>query len=165
MTALPASAPLPFPRPARSIGGAEREGDAEILTEADDEILTFTPVYPPFLTLPGAAGRRTVRVPLAQSAASWTIDWDRLESSLTNRSKLFWLCHPHNPTGTVFGREELLRLADLTERHGATVISDEIWSDLVLDDVPEGDYELIALPLKLTEADASPVRAVLRALG
>ena len=33
-----------------------------------------------------------------------------------------------------------------------------------IDDVPEGDYELIALPLKLTTADASPVRAVLRAL-
>lgn len=39
-----------------------------------------------------------------------------------------------------------------------------VLENLVLDDVPEGDYELIALPLKLTEADASPVRAVLRAL-
>ena len=107
---------------------------ARLLTAADDEILTFTPVYPPFLTLPGAAGRRTVRVPLAQSAAAWTIDWDRLESAATNRSKLFWLCHPHNPTGTVFGREELLRLADFTERLGITVVSDEIWSDLLLDD-------------------------------
>mgnify|MGYP000323067230 CR=1 FL=1 len=36
--------------------------------------------------------------------------------------------------------------------------------NLVLDAVPAGDYELIALPLKLTEADASPVRAVLRGL-
>ena len=39
-----------------------------------------------------------------------------------------------------------------------------VLENLVLDDVPEGDYELIALPLKLTEADASPVRAVLRSL-
>lgn len=39
-----------------------------------------------------------------------------------------------------------------------------VLENLVLDGVPEGDYELIALPLKLTEADASPVRAVLRAL-
>ena len=42
-------------------------------------------------------------------------------------------------------------------RHGMRVLE-----NLVLDDVPEGDYELIALPLKLTTADASPVRAVLR---
>ncbi|MBV8249339.1 MAG: arylformamidase [Comamonas sp.] len=40
-----------------------------------------------------------------------------------------------------------------------------VLENLVLDEVAEGDYELIALPLKLTEADASPVRAVLRALG
>ena len=40
-----------------------------------------------------------------------------------------------------------------------------VLENLVLDEVPEGDYELIALPLKLTAADASPVRAVLRALG
>ena len=40
-----------------------------------------------------------------------------------------------------------------------------VLENLVLDDVPEGDYELIALPLKLTEADASPVRAVLRSLA
>ena len=39
-----------------------------------------------------------------------------------------------------------------------------VLENLVLDDVPEGDYELIALPLKLTSACASPVRAVLRAL-
>ena len=44
-------------------------------------------------------------------------------------------------------------------RHGMRVLE-----NLVLDDVPEGDYELIALPLKLVTADASPVRAVLRAL-
>jgi arylformamidase len=40
-----------------------------------------------------------------------------------------------------------------------------VLENLVLDSVPEGDYELIALPLKLVEADASPVRAVLRALN
>ena len=39
-----------------------------------------------------------------------------------------------------------------------------VLENLVLDDVPEGDYELIALPLKLTRADASPVRAILREL-
>jgi arylformamidase len=40
-----------------------------------------------------------------------------------------------------------------------------VLENLVLDEVPEGDYELIALPLKLMLADASPVRAILRSLG
>jgi len=122
---------------------------ARLLAAPDARIITFTPVYPPFLTLPGKAGRQCVRVPLvpdrnAQGGSSWTIDWDALEAALAPEGAspapggLFWLCHPHNPTGTVFTREELLRIADLAERYDVTVVSDEIWSDLVLDPPPGG---------------------------
>lgn len=107
---------------------------ARLLAGEGEEILTFAPVYPPFLTLPGLAGRRCVRVPLVQSPARWSIDFPALEAAISPTSKLLWLCHPHNPTGTVFRREDLLRIADVTHRHGITVVSDEIWSDLLLDE-------------------------------
>ena len=107
---------------------------ARLLTAPDDEILTFTPVYPPFLSLPSLADRRVVRVPLMQQAAAWAIDWDALEAAVTPRAKLFWLCHPHNPTGTVWSRADLGRLAEFAGRHGLLVVSDEIWADLVLDE-------------------------------
>jgi len=110
---------------------------ARLLSEPDDEILSFVPVYPPFLTLPGLAGRRAVRVPLAAEGNRWTIDWDALDAAVTPRSRLLWLCHPHNPTGTVFSRGELLRLAEWAERRHIVVVSDEIWCDLVLDDALE----------------------------
>ncbi len=106
---------------------------ARLLAGDGDGIITFTPVYPPFLTLPARAGRRCLPVPLLQEPDRWSIDWDALERAAA-QAKLFWLCHPHNPTGTVFSRSELLRIADLAERHGLTVVSDEIWSDLVLDE-------------------------------
>ena len=54
--------------------------------------------------------------------------------------------------------------ADLHAHHELLRHDLRVLENLVLDDVPEGDYELIALPLKLTHADASPVRAILRAL-
>jgi cystathionine beta-lyase len=111
---------------------------ARLLAEPNEEILTFTPVYPPFLTLPGLAGRRCVRVPLAQQARCWAIDWDALEAAASPAARLLWLCHPHNPTGTVFRRADLLRLADFAGRHGITVVSDEIWSDLLLDEDSSG---------------------------
>ena len=110
---------------------------ARLLTDPDDEILSFVPVYPPFLTLPGLAGRRAVRVPLATARTRWTIDWDALDAAVTPRSRLLWLCHPHNPTGTVFSRQELVRLAEWAERRRIVVVSDEIWCDLVLDDALE----------------------------
>ena len=107
---------------------------ARLLAEPASGIITFTPVYPPFLSLPGLAGRECIRVPLAQSETAWTIDWDALEAAVTPKTKLFWLCHPHNPTGTVFGRDDLVGIAEFAARHGLTVVSDEIWSDLLLDD-------------------------------
>jgi len=107
---------------------------ARLLTGRDDGILTFTPVYPPFLSLPRLAGRRSVPVPLALEAGQWLIDWDALEAAVAGgRGTMLWLCHPHNPTGTVFTPPDLLRIADFAERHGLAVVSDEIWSDLVLD--------------------------------
>ena len=108
---------------------------ARLLSQPGDGILTLTPVYQPFLFLPKLAERRSVRVPLHTdvTAQRWTIDWELLEAAMTPDVKIFWLCHPHNPTGKVFTREELLRVADLCEKYGVTVVSDEIWDDLILD--------------------------------
>jgi cystathionine beta-lyase len=109
---------------------------ARLGTEPGARILTFTPVYPPFLSLPGRAGRHVERVPLVQEAAGWVIDWDALEAAAAAAGPpvtMLWLCHPHNPTGTVFRRADLERIAEFAERHGILVVSDEIWSDLVLD--------------------------------
>jgi len=108
---------------------------ARLCAGPGDDILTFTPVYPPFLMLPGLAGRGCVQVPLVEEAAAWSIDFDALaEAAGASRAKLLWLCHPHNPTGTVWSHAALVRVADTAERHGITVVSDEIWADLVLDD-------------------------------
>ncbi|MEI6658888.1 MAG: PatB family C-S lyase [Planctomycetota bacterium] len=112
---------------------------ARLLSDPNAEILTLTPVYPPFLSLPGLAERRCVRVPLVQQAAAWMIDIDALEAAASPKSKLLWLCHPHNPTGTVFRHADLLKLADFAARHGITVVSDEIWSDLLLDEDHGGE--------------------------
>ena len=110
---------------------------ARLLADSGDGIATFTPVYPPFLFLPRLASRQTVPIPLiaAYEQKRWLVDWDALEANLANPStKIFWLCQPHNPTGTVFSKPELSRLADLAEQYGVTVVSDEIWADLVLDE-------------------------------
>ena len=54
--------------------------------------------------------------------------------------------------------------AAVPSRHQLLAHGLRVLKNLVLDDVPEGDYELIALPLKLMRTDASPVRAILREL-
>ncbi|WP_225073096.1 PatB family C-S lyase [Desulfuromonas sp. CSMB_57] len=97
------------------------------------EVLTLTPIYPPFLSAPELSGRRLVTVPMVREAERWGIDFVALERALTPASRLLLWCSPHNPTGRVWSRDELERLADLCLRHDLVLCSDEIHADLVLE--------------------------------
>lgn len=104
--------------------------------EPGHEVLTCTPVYPPFLSAPGFSDRKRVTVPLAVEGSRWVIDWEGLERAVTPETRLFILCHPHNPVGRVWTQEELERLVDFCDEHELVLCSDEIHCDLILDDVP-----------------------------
>jgi cystathionine beta-lyase len=98
-----------------------------------DAVMTTVPVYPPFLSAPGFSGRRLIKVPLKKNAASWGIDFDQLQAAITGQTRLFILCHPHNPVGRVYGRRDLERLLDICIRNDIVICSDEIHCDLILD--------------------------------
>ena len=105
-----------------------------------DEILCLTPVYPPFASAPKNQGRVPVPVPLRLEMGAvpgaigrWLIDWDALERAVTPRTKLFFLCHPHNPISRVWLTEELARIGEFCARHSLVLCSDEIHCDLILD--------------------------------
>jgi cystathionine beta-lyase len=99
----------------------------------EDDVLTLVPVYPPFLSAPKNSRRGVVRVPLQEQANRWSIDFERLETALTPRTRLFMLCNPHNPVGRVFDLAELRQLAEFSLRRGLLVCADEIHCGLVLD--------------------------------
>ncbi len=100
---------------------------------AGDAVLTMVPVYPPFLTAPRNASRECITVPLDKKEGTWVIDFDRLEHAITSGTRLLLLCNPHNPTGRIFGKEELSTLADICERYDLVICSDEIHCELLLD--------------------------------
>jgi cystathionine beta-lyase len=99
----------------------------------DGDVLTATPVYPPFLFAPLLSGRKLATVPLVQRETGWEWDFARMEASVTEETRLLLLCHPHNPVGRAWRVDELARLADFCKRHDLIVCSDEIHCDLVLD--------------------------------
>jgi hypothetical protein len=85
---------------------------AQAFAAAGDEVLTLTPVYPPFMSAPRNSGRVPVGVPFVRHDGAWAIDWEALERAVTPRTKLFFLCNPHNPLARVWRRAELERLAE-----------------------------------------------------
>jgi cystathionine beta-lyase len=99
----------------------------------EGDVLTATPIYPPFLSAPRFSGRALQRVELASTDNGWQWDKAALRSAATASTKLFLLCHPHNPVGRCWNREELLDLAAFADEKDLIVCSDEIHCGLILD--------------------------------
>jgi cystathionine beta-lyase len=95
--------------------------------------MTAVPVYPPFLTAPGHFRRNLIKVPLKEENNRWQFDFDRLERSITAKTRIFILCNPHNPVGRVYTRDELETLAAICKKHDILICSDEIHCGLILD--------------------------------
>ncbi|MGI6387401.1 MAG: MalY/PatB family protein [Desulfomonilia bacterium] len=110
--------------------------------ETGDSVMTATPVYPPFLQAPGLSGRSLITVPHIDDHSRYVFDFAGMEEAMTGRTRLFLLCNPQNPTGRVFGREELLRLARICLSRGAIICSDEIHCGLILE--PDAPHLSIA---------------------
>jgi cystathionine beta-lyase len=99
-------------------------------TNEGDGILVQTPIYPPFISSCTRNGRVVLENRLIFENGQTTIDWDDFESKAID-AKLFLLCSPHNPSTRAWSREELVRMAEICQRHEVIVVADEIHSDLV----------------------------------
>jgi cystathionine beta-lyase len=100
-----------------------------VLTEPGDGVAVTPPVYHPFFSFIANAGRRVVEVPLLEHAPR--LDFEGLERVFASgEARVFLLCNPHNPTGDVFGRDVLVDVARLADRHGVRLLVDEIHAPL-----------------------------------
>lgn len=98
----------------------------------DDALLIQTPVYPPFLSAAKWAGAQGQAMELTRGLdGRYFVDLDRFERAITERTRAFLLCNPHNPVGRVFTPAELTAMAEICLRHDMYIISDEIHCDLI----------------------------------
>ena len=106
---------------------------ARHLTRPDQHALVPTPGYHHLKRSLVLAGREHTDVPLVLSRGRWVWDEEFLATAAKPNSRLLFLCNPQNPGGTVFTREELLRLASFAQQHNLLICSDEIHADILLD--------------------------------
>lgn len=106
----------------------------QLLTRPGEPILLHSPTYIGFTHVLETLGRKIVHSELKRDGDGiWRMDYADMEKKLHNEHiHVAILCSPHNPTGRVWERRELERAMELFARCGVTVISDEIWSDLIL---------------------------------
>lgn len=101
------------------------------LAKPDGGVIVQPPVYAPFLSAAETCGRKLLLNPLKLEDGRYTFDLDDLERCAKGGGRLLILCSPHNPVGRVWQHEELLALLAVCEKHGITVVSDEIHADLI----------------------------------
>ena len=102
------------------------------LTEVNDSILIFEPLYGPIGRSVRGNGRNLVISDLVRNGSRYEIDFDDMERKIIeNNVKMFVLCNPHNPVGRVWTREELLKIGDICLRNNVLIVSDEIHADFI----------------------------------
>jgi N-succinyldiaminopimelate aminotransferase len=101
------------------------------LCETGDEVVMFEPYYDSYAACTAMAGaqRRVVQL----RAPDWSFDPGALEAAVTDRTRLILVNTPHNPTGKVFSRDELLMIADVCQRHDLLAVTDEVYEHLVFE--------------------------------
>lgn len=112
---------------------------ARAVCQPGEGILIQPPVYHPFLEVAERTGRVQQMAPLRRSndghVTRYELDGQAFDSGMNAHgvhTGMFLLCHPHNPTGQIYGRADLERMADTCLRNKTVICSDEIHSELLL---------------------------------
>ncbi|SFQ41895.1 N-succinyldiaminopimelate aminotransferase [Amycolatopsis arida] len=104
------------------------------LTGPGDEVLVIEPYYDSYAASVALAGATRRVVPLvAGPGGRFALDVDALRAAVTPRTRAILVNSPHNPTGTVFTRDELAAIAEVCVRHDLVAITDEVYEHLVFD--------------------------------
>lgn len=104
-------------------------------TKPKDKIIIQPPVYHPFFYAIKDHDREVLENNLIYENGKYTIDFKDFEKK-AKVAKVFILCHPHNPVGRLWTKEELQKIIKICKENDVLIFSDEIHSDLILIDRP-----------------------------
>lgn len=105
----------------------------QAVSEPGDEVVVFPPAYHAFRRIIQANQRKILDIELVERGGRYHMDLDALDERISPRTKVVFLCNPHNPGGTVWSPDELRALAGLCIERNLILVSDEIHCDLVFD--------------------------------
>ncbi len=115
----------------------------QAMLDDGDEVLVPSPDYPLWTAVTSLAGGRPVHYRCSE-ADGWQPDLDDLAAKITPRTKGVVVINPNNPTGAVYPRPVLDRIADLARQHGLVVLADEIYDKILYDDAEHVPFAIVA---------------------
>ncbi|UKB79845.1 pyridoxal phosphate-dependent aminotransferase [Chryseobacterium sp. MEBOG07] len=107
-----------------------------------DEAIILDPVDFLFKKSVETAGGKVVLCPVDTTTGE--IDFEKMVSLISSKTKLISICNPHNPLGKVYSKEILIKIAEIASAHNLWVMSDEIWSDIIYDNKDFHTYSSVS---------------------
>ncbi|MEO1030292.1 MAG: methionine aminotransferase [Bacteroidota bacterium] len=96
-----------------------------------DEVLIFKPAYDCYQPAIEVNGGKTI--PIQLSAPDYKIEWNEVSSKVSSNTKMIIINSPHNPSGTIWSKEDMLQLQKLTDDTNIIVLSDEVYEHIIFD--------------------------------
>ena len=98
----------------------------------NDEVIMFKPAYDCYE--PAVEINGGVTIPIQLSAPNYKVNWEEVASKISSKTKMIIINSPHNPSGTIWSKDDMLQLQKLTKNTNIIVLSDEVYEHIVFDD-------------------------------
>jgi len=102
------------------------------IIQPGDEVIIFEPAYDSYI--PNITFNGGIVVPIALEFPNYSIPWDKVKAAITKKTKAILVNTPHNPTGVVMTKEDMLQLQEIVLSNHLYLISDEVYEHLIYDD-------------------------------
>ena len=101
------------------------------LVQKDDEVIIFAPAYDCYVPTIRLNGGKTVEIELR--SPEFKVDWHKVKNAVSERTKMIIINTPHNPTGTVLRKEDMIALKNVVKDTGIVILSDEVYEHIIFD--------------------------------
>lgn len=102
------------------------------ILEPEDEVLIPDPTYTSYQESIKSAKGIPVFMPLFEEK-NWAFNEERIEKKITKKTKAILFCNPNNPTGTIYNKEQLMKILEIAEKNNLYVLVDEVYRDFIYD--------------------------------
>jgi methionine aminotransferase len=96
-----------------------------------DEVIIFTPAYDCYAPTVELFGGKIV--PIQLKPPFYSVDWQQVADMISSKTKMIIINSPHNPSGMLFSKDDMLELQDLAEKNDLLVLSDEVYEHIIFD--------------------------------
>ena len=103
----------------------------QAIIHAGDEVIIFDPSYDSYAPSVALVGGKAVH--LALHAPDFSVDWNQVEAAISDKTRMIIVNTPHNPTGSIWSRQDWLSLIELIRDKNIVVLSDEVYEHLIYD--------------------------------